>query len=187
MNDPTPRPDPRATLTDHHEHDGWPKTQQEQVELERRRGSQFPMEDANALEPPYEGSLRRLDASWRKEFARLFRGHPEDAAHVKERWEKRLRKQEIPLPTHLEDPVDYTTECRRRFLAYRERRRHTLPYVRELLEAFGSDFGRIRTILDRHQAGCATFSKIERLHETLMAEIANATPAQERATDGGSS
>lgn len=187
MNDPTPRRAPRATLTDHHEPDGWPKTPQEQVELERRRGGQFPMDDADAPEPSYEESLRRLDATWRKEFARLFRGHPRHAAKVKERWEKRLRKQEIPLPTHLEDPIDYTTECRRRFSAYRERQRRTLAHAQELLEEFGSDFDRIRATLDRHQIGCATFSKIERLHETLMAEIAKATSVPDAASDGGSS
>lgn len=186
MNDPTKRRDPRAELTDVHEHSGWPKTPQQQVELERRRGAQFPLDDAPAPERSCDEDPRQRDAEWRKGFSKLLRTHRREAAKVRERWEKRLGKQGIPLPTHLKNPVDYVAECRRLLVEHREAHKRTLSYAHELLEEFGSDFGRIRAILDRHQTGSATFAQIERLHETLMAEIAKATSVPEQSSDGGS-
>lgn len=179
MTDPNRRRDPIATATELHERTGWPKTPQQQAELERRRALPFPMDTAAAPELSFADEAQTDDARWLKDFAALHEQSPRRASAVKERWESRVREYKLPLPPHPENVVEYVAECRARVRTHREAYRRTLPHAQELLEEFGSDFGRIRSILDRHQTGCATFAKIERLHEALMAELAKALPAQE--------
>lgn len=173
-----------AKTADTLEH-GWPRTSAMQAAIESARTTiSTPLEDPQPEKPTQimDSNGRADDRShmqWREEFAHLVSYDRKSAGMVTDKWERRCQREGLSLPAPMTDLVEYTAQCRKRYLDCQAEYRGTLMYGCEILAEIGMAFDKLRPLMDRHRVGSQTLAKIEVLYADLVAEVAEAQTTPE--------